>query len=135
MLFAELAQLTDSTLSSVGQEQCLLLGTEAQQGTDLRPPGHDESTVASRCPTAANILLQHNDVDVGITLLERERRPQANKSTTDDCDVSVVLALKGQCWLKVFLQTLQPVATRQRLRRGEAHGIGSTMLFSIVSRS
>ncbi|MNN12244.1 hypothetical protein D3C81_1252270 [compost metagenome] len=135
MLFAELAKLPDSTLSGVSQEQRLFLGTEAQQGTDLRPPGHDETAITSRCPTTANILLQHNDVNVGVTLLEREGRPQANKATTDDCDVSVALALEGQCWLKVFLQTLQPIATRQRLRRGQAHGIDSTVLFSTVSPS
>ncbi|MNP61981.1 hypothetical protein D3C76_1572180 [compost metagenome] len=99
VLLTELAQLCDGVLGSLRQKQGLFLGAEAQQRANLGPPGHDETAVAPGSTTATNILFQYHNIDIGVALLEGERRPQPHEATADDSDVGIVFTFQRQCRL------------------------------------
>jgi hypothetical protein len=57
---------------------------------------HEAAVPAAR-PPAAFVRLEHDDAQVRIALLQRERRPEARVAAADDRDVGIGIALQRRC--------------------------------------
>ena len=68
---------------------------EAQQGADLRPPGHHETTVPAGSAAAADVLLQYQDPCVRFQLFEGDGGPEPDETAADYRHVRRVGADEG----------------------------------------
>lgn len=92
---AELPEFLDRPLRAFAKEARLRLATEAQQGADLRPPGHHETTVPAGSAAAADVLLQQQDPCVRLQLLEGDGGPEPDETAADYRHVRRVGADEG----------------------------------------
>lgn len=92
---AELPEFLDRPLRAFAKEARLRLAAEAQQGADLRPPGHHETTVPAGSAAAADVLLQQQDPCVRLQLLEGDGGPEPDETAADYRHVRRVGADEG----------------------------------------
>lgn len=110
VLLAELPEFGNGTLGLFAQEACLVGIAEAHEGSDLGPPGHDESSIASGCTAATDILLDQHDARLGLHLLDGKGCPKPDEATTDDEDIDLVLASQRSERALAMLDGLHPIA-------------------------
>lgn len=92
---AELPEFLGRPLRAFAKEARLRLAAEAQQGADLRPPGHHETTVPAGSAAAADVLLQQQDPCVRLQLLEGDGGPEPDETAADYRHVRRVGADEG----------------------------------------
>jgi len=108
---AEFLDLADGRRRGTRQAQRLILAALCGQGTDLRPPGHDEAAVSPRGAAAADVTLDDRDAAVGLEFQQTQRGPEANEAAADDGHVDIEVAFQGRQRSQLGGDFLQPQGT------------------------
>ena len=75
--------------------KCLALANELDQRLELGPPAEHLTAVSAGGAATADVLFDDHDIDAGIAFLQLNGGPQAQKSATDDGDISPVAAVQS----------------------------------------
>src|SRR5664279_73607 len=119
VLGAEGADLADRLLRGLRDRERPVAAAELHERAELGPPGEREPAVAPARATAADVLLEHDDVARGLALLDADGRPEPGVAAAHDGDV---------CAGRAFERRGRDVGRRDRLvepERAMRHGAGS----------
>ena len=117
----ELSELGHGVRGLAADLQRSGLAGQLDQRRELGPPGQGEPAVATRCAAAADVGLEHHDVEVGGRLLEAKRRPQADVPAADDRHVGARRPLERRGVLAAGQRLLEPQRAVRLVVRPVAH--------------
>jgi hypothetical protein len=89
LALAEGADLRDGLLGCLHEAEGVLLADALDQRRDLRPPREREASISPGRPSAADVLVENDDVGARLELLDAERRPEPGVATADEADVGL----------------------------------------------
>ncbi|MCY1433524.1 hypothetical protein D9M71_495550 [compost metagenome] len=96
----------DALLGLLDQADRLFDAEQSFQGEELRRPGQRAAAVASAGAGAAEVGFDDHHVEIGVLLLEHDRRPQAGVAAADDAHVGAGVLLQRGGPVAVVLEGL-----------------------------
>jgi hypothetical protein len=140
----ERADPRDDLLAGTRERERILLAEQRDEGGDRRPVAVAEAAVAAARAVAADLGLEQRDPELGRTLAQRERRPEAGVAAADDGDVRGRIPFEARRRRRIALRRqrlLEPPRGKPRVDRGlygEAtagpRSVGSSMI-AVCSRT
>ena len=86
-LLCERAHARNDRLRRAREPHRVVVAEHGARRRERRPVAVEKTTVSPARPCAADVRLEQRDAQVGIALVQRERRPEAGVATADDRDV------------------------------------------------
>src|SRR5439155_23475685 len=98
---AELADPGNDPVRDPRERERSLVAEPLAKPREVAPVAMHEPAVAAARTSAALVRLEHDDAQVGVTLLQRERRPEARVAAADDRDVGLCVTVERRGRLRV----------------------------------